>query len=478
MRVPQKPPDWFSVFQKPGNVQLLIDKMTDETVVEFARRMNEKYVHWDKLRFKEMPKGLEKQLAWAVLKFTRRNFLQSLPLSFQNGTKLSYVLTPKHHEMLHDIDKQAGGDVTIGSEEFVDEDKRYLFNSLMEEAIASSQLEGASTTRQVAKEMLRTNRRPTNKAEQMIMNNYRAILEIRNLKKEKLTPELLCQLQEILTDRTLEKEDAAGRFRREDELVQVADERTGEILHVPPPAGELEGRIKEVCDFANVISDPFVHPVIKASVLHFILGYIHPFVDGNGRTARAIFYWYMLKRNYWLFEYFPISRVLIQSPAKYARAYLYTETDDGDVTYFIRFHLTAILTAIAGFRAWYANEMREIKEARELLESFPGLNNRQRHLIHDALKHTKTKYTTREHQGKYHVTYPTAHSDLLWLRDHGLLEESRLGRKTFFSVPHDLRRRLHLSPAKEGKMMKRKLPKSVAITILKEEQERAKTLFD
>jgi DNA-binding transcriptional ArsR family regulator len=134
---------------------------------------------------------------------------------------------------------------------------------------------------------------------------------------------------------------------------------------------------------------------------------------------------------------------------------------------------------MASFREFAANEVREIKEARDLLDSFPGLNNRQRYLIHHALKHPNVKYTTKEHQGKYHVTYPTAHSDLLGLREAGLLEESKRGRTPFFSAPHDLRQRLHLSPAKENKIAKEKCPKSVAVTILNEtKSDGAKTLFD
>ena len=142
----------------------------------------------------------------------------------------------------------------------------------------------------------------------MILNNYRAILEVRDIKKEKLTPALLCHLQKILTDQTLDTPGASGRFRTSEETIEVVDVRTEEVLHEPPPADEIEWRIRKICDFANSVSDPFVHPVIKAAVLHLRLGFVHPFVDGNGRTARAIFYWYMLKRNYWLFEYVPISR--------------------------------------------------------------------------------------------------------------------------------------------------------------------------
>src|SRR5208282_3525756 len=127
-------------------------------------------------------------------------------------------------------------------------------------------------TRKIAKEMLRANRKPRNKAEQMILNNYQAILEVRDMKKEPLTPELLCHLQEILTNKTLDNPDAAGRFRRPDELIVVVDQTTDEVLHQPPSADEVTWRIKEICDFANAVSDPFVHPVVKAAVLHFALG--------------------------------------------------------------------------------------------------------------------------------------------------------------------------------------------------------------
>lgn len=52
--------------------------------------------------------------------------------------------------------------------------------------------------------------------------------------------------------------------------------------------------------------------------LHFMLGYEHPFVDGNGRVARAMFDWAMLRNGYWLFEFISVSRIIRQAPAKYA----------------------------------------------------------------------------------------------------------------------------------------------------------------
>ena len=146
------------------------------------------------------------------------------------------------------------------------------------------------TTRTAAKKMLAANRRPRNHDEQMILNNYRAILEIRDLKREKLTPELLCHLQKTITDKTLKNEEEGGRFRTaEDGEVVVENRLTGEVIHTAPDVSTLDQRIKEVCDFANHGTKDFIHPVIKAIALHFAIGYIHPFTDGNGRAARCAF---------------------------------------------------------------------------------------------------------------------------------------------------------------------------------------------
>src|SRR5260370_38368382 len=100
--------------------------------------------------------------------------------------------------------------------------------------------------------------------------------EGRDLKNEKLTPTMLCDIQRLLTEGTLEHSAAAGRFRSPDEPVVVADSRTNEVVYTPPDAAEISGRIREICDFANADSRPFIHPVVKAAVLHFAMGYVHP----------------------------------------------------------------------------------------------------------------------------------------------------------------------------------------------------------
>lgn len=349
--------------------------------------------------------------------------------------------------MLHVIDQQASG-AFRGRGEVVTERNRdsYLMTSLFEEAITSSQLEGAATTREVAKEMLRRDREPRDKSEWMILNNFRAMEFIRSVDQEPLTPKLVFELHRILSAQTLDDPTAAGRFRREHEDIRVYDDQ-GNVLHTPPPARELERRLEHLCRLANADLEPlFLHPVVRAILLHFGLAYDHPFVDGNGRTARALFYWAMARYGYWLFEFVSISRVLRKAPSKYYRAFLYTESDDNDATYFVLHQLQVLERSIVDLHRYLKQKARELAEARQLLATSARLtttlNLRQLALLNHALKNPGFTYTFDSHRRSHRVAYQTARTDLKALADLGLLLESKAGRTYLFEAPSDLRRRM------------------------------------
>lgn len=426
----------------------MITKTHSPEIRDFVRQSNADYLHWDKLRYHPLPEGVTPETAWVAVCISRVSQFQILPITFFGlDDSVKYWTPPKHLEWLHTIDTMGGG--TIGApspDAFLgggDKD-RYLFSSLMEEAIASSQLEGASTTREAAKQMLRTQKKPRTKSEQMIANNYRAIMEIRELRSEKLTPELIKHLQAVITEDTLDNPSAAGRFRTPDEKITVCDVRTGDTIFTPPSAHSIEFRIDEICELANSKPDQFIHPVVTAIALHFAMGFVHPFVDGNGRTARAIFYWYMLKSNYWLFEYLPISRLFLRAPVRYAMPYLYTETDDGDLTYFLHYNLKMIVRAIKELHHYLEAQHEKMREAAAFLESYPGLNERQISLLYDCVRDSLQSYTVRQYQGIYSVTNNTARADLRELETRGLLRSATEGKQlVFYPVPHLLKR---LSP--------------------------------
>lgn len=315
--------------------------------------------------------------------------------------------------------------------------RRFLVNSLMEEAIRSSQSEGATTSRREAKEMLRTGREPRDRSERMIANNYRALQFMRDQMGETLTLSSILELHRIVTEGTLDDPSAAGRMQGSDEeRVAVFDRDDGKPIHRPPPADQLPERMELLCTFAN-----------EAILLHFWLAYDHTFEDGNGRTARILFFWLMRARGYWLAEYLPISRFLRSAPAKYARAFMETETDGGDTTYFLLHQLNVIEQAIADLHVYLQRKIAEIRDVEKLLHGGDGFNHRQLALLTDAIRNQDASYSFDSHAASHRVTHETARSDLTGLADRELLTLRRTGRRYTFEPAPKLGKRLRESGA-------------------------------
>ncbi len=430
----------------PTFSELLAQLSGESQVRGLAVGIKDDYWHWDELKYRTPPSELTREEWWMAIKCRRLAGRKAIPLQDKNGKSFTFCVPDKITRQLHEIDLGAGGRIGI-PEPVTNPDTRdqYLIRSLMDEAITSSQLEGAVTTREVAKEMLRSGRSPKDKSEMMILNNFRTMRRIREIKDRPLTADLIFEIHRMVTEGTLDKPDAAGRLRTTDELVTIEDEQ-GEIMHVPPDATELPNRLGAMCDFANEVGgDPFVHPVIRSMTLHFWLAYDHPFLDGNGRTARALFYWAMLHADYWLFEYISISHVLKRAPVKYYRAFLHTETDENDLTYFLLHQSEVIRNAIGNLHDYIGRKTRESRDTAKVLRDLRHLNHRQQALMGHALRHPATTYTIEGHQKSHGVAYNTARTDMLGLADHGLLLQGKSGKKMVFHAQDDLPRILQSS---------------------------------
>ena len=427
MRKPETPPNvqrlWKELAQKKGLPHLLELRADDQ-----------QYVHWDKLRHMRPPPGLSHEEWWFAIKMGRRGNYRQIPLTDLSGQTFNFAMPDSVSECLHHIDQEAAGQIIMEEPPIANPETRdrYIIHSLIEEAITSSQLEGAATTRVVAKEMIRTTRLPRDRNEQMILNNYAAMQEIRRFKDRPLDQDLILTLHRLLTRNALDDPSAAGRLRRPNETVDVATPYN-EVLHTPPPAEELPERLERLCSFANAAdTKPFIHPVMRAIILHFWLAYDHPFIDGNGRCARGLFYWSMLRQGYWLFEFLSISQIIRKAPAKYGRAFLYCETDDNDLTYFILYHLEVIQRAIGELHAYVARKTEQVRQTEKLLRASDRFNHRQLALLSHALRHADAQYTINSHRTSHGIVYETARSDLFDLVEKGLLAKRKAGRRMVF----------------------------------------------
>jgi len=442
MKIPKHPPDFMTALTE---LNASVNPLRGLEVVksEVAKANHPHYYHWDKLVHLKPPEGFTHTEWWVALKIGRKRLSKPIPLIDETGRPFQFLIPDPIPEALHRIDLSAGGKIGV-PDQVVNPATRdeYYVSSLIEEAITSSQLEGASTTRAVAQAMIRTARRPRDRSEQMIFNNFRAMQKIAALKNEPLTKELMLELHEILMHEAIDKPDAVGRFRLPDEKVVVGDD-SGQVFHVPPRAEQLEARIALMCDFANGHTPGyFIHPVIRAIILHFWFAYDHPFFDGNGRTARALFYWSMLHSGYWLCEFISISHIIRKAPVQYDRAFLYTETDENDLTYFIVYHIEVLQRALQALDAYIEEKSGKLANVERQLKSTVLLNHRQRALIAHALRHPHFLYSTAGHKLSHGVAYQTARTDLIDLQERSLLDVVMSGRTWYFRPAADLAERL------------------------------------
>lgn len=446
MRIPETPPDWHNILTKmlreKGNVVF-----TPEVGPTDAKG---RYLHWDELKHREPPKGYSIEEWWAITKLFRHKLIK-IP-GFIAKENLAFVFcTPDCvlKELLW-VDQNAAGRINFANQR-PDHQMgiQHIVNSFIEEAISSSQMEGATTTRKIAHEMLRQGRKPLDKSELMIFNNYHAMEYIKKNKENELSSAMIFELHSILTNGTLDNQRAEGKYRTSDDIF-VSDPFDGTPVYFPPKAEQLSERMERLCKFANEReSTYFLHPVIRAIILHFMLAYDHPFEDGNGRTARALFYWSMLKSGYWLAEYISISTQIKKAQSQYSRSFLQTETDGNDLTYFIIHQLSVMREAIEEIGKYLERKEKEGQEALKLLQSNPKLraklNLRQLSSLRHALKNPGFIYTILGHKNTWQISYQTARNDLFALSDNlKLLVKDKMGKHYIFVSPADLNHRMKL----------------------------------
>jgi Fic family protein len=427
-------PDISGVEQKR-----IVELFQEEKVQSWVQKSFVPYSHWEKVKHWPLSGGVKNIELWAVIKFVRNKMVdrrKSVVKDEKNNyfTWISWL--PKLEQFLHEIDMQLGGNLFLSGNQVSDElQHRLLSRGVMEEAIASSQLEGAHTSRKAAKQILLEGRKPKNKDEQMIVNNYEAMRLIETeLKDKKLDEDVLFSLHRILTKDTLD-ESEIGRYRKDEDDIVVGDNSfKNEIYHIPPKEDFVKKEIKRFVDYANndLKDAGFIHPVIKAVILHFWIGYLHPFTDGNGRMARSLFYWYLLREKYWAFGYLPLSKVIKNSPAQYRDAYLCAEQDDNDLTYFIEYNINKINQAMREFETYAARKWKENTHMAKLARDKYQLNDRQIQLLRFYYKNKDVTTSVSTHRKVYETSRITAMKDLKELEARGFVTSKKSGRNVYY----------------------------------------------
>lgn len=158
-----------------------------------------------------------------------------------------------------------------------------------------------------------------------------------------------------------------------------------------------------------------------------MLGWLHPFTDGNGRTARALFYWYMLKKGYSMIEFLSISRIIKDTKNQYEKAYLYAEMDENDLSYFITYHLKTITKAYQSLKEYIAIKQKEVVQSAIFLK-IPLVNERMAQLLKIVHDDAHKILNSKEVEKLFAVSNFTARADLNMLVELGFLEKVQVNK--------------------------------------------------
>ncbi len=410
---------------KQKDLQEAMKLLASQKIEPLLRKINDEYAYWDKVKYLA-PAGTDSRVLWQTVKLQR--MLNARTVTFGRYT-FRFTITERMLVLLHEFDMNMGGN--LGTQNLIPEDDRnfYLVSSIMEEAIASSQMEGASTTRKVAKEMLRKQQKPKDKGQQMIVNNYATIRYLAEHRDDGFSVSKLLEIHRLISAKTLDNHDEEGSIRQDDNVV-VMNDITGDIVHMPPRHEEMDQLLKELCEFANNDDpDEFIHPIVKGIIIHFMLAFIHPFSDGNGRTARSLVYWYLIKKGYWLTEYLSISRIIYKNKNQYEKTFIYTENDNNDLSYFILFNLVTMKKAYEELKTYLQRKISE-RNSITTVTHIDGISLRQSHIVNIIKDNPDGIITVKEISTRFSITEKTARADLRNLVRLGLMEERPLNNRT------------------------------------------------
>lgn len=432
-----------NLFEKFKSGEELQQLMNDSEVQKIIFEVQEKYLPWEEFRLKDWA-TTEKEKIWGLVKLQRGFTNVKTIISDESGS--GFVFNPRSHlHFLHKIDLELGGSF-MGVDNFNEGDKRqFIRRNLIEESIASSQLEGANTSRKAAKKMLEEGKKPKDKGEQMIVNNHETMKLIEEeLKNKELSLDILKELHQKITFNTIEPEHQGVLRETLDQngnplVIKPWDDFT--IAYTTPAKEFVEKELEKLIAFANDKNDSqFIHPLIKAIMLHFWIGLLHPFEDGNGRLARIIFYWYMLRNGYWAFSYLSISERILKSQKQYAMAFIYSEQDDNDLGYFIHYNISKLELARKHFEDYIKRTIAENRQISHRIKKGYNFNHRQLHLLQCMVKNEQ-EYTSFSIHSNVNagISRATAISDLRKLVEKGFLKKTRTGKNIYYYPTNEIK---------------------------------------
>ncbi len=403
----------------------------DDPARKLVSNLNNNYVHWDKFKDMQIPEPDHRMDIWAKALaerdqgFYRRLFFHAFDIKWWISNSLEAQL----HKL--DIGLAGGRDLQVLLEP--KHIHRHKTNALLDESITSAQLAGVTVSKKAAKEMLLKKRAPQDINEQVCVNIYRALQLAYTRKEETLSVELLLQLHQTLTRDTI-KLKGVGQYRTNNKAdLSAVDASSG---YQPVDIAYIPTIVEQLTALYNNDADPyFIHPLVKACLIHYVITTGRPFKDGNGRLARLLAQMYLLKKEYWAAEFISVSNVISKFRQQYHKAFAQAQSDDNNAGYFIQFYIQAVQLAFKSARDFSLRINKEKVEKRG--HKIPGYNERQTAVLQWLKEDGSKVVTIRELRSVYGVSKETARTDLTALVEKGWIKYYHINKKTYAFVKGD-----------------------------------------
>ncbi len=297
-------------------------------------------------------------------------------------------------------------------------------NSKKKSSYASNKIEGNPLSEKQADEVIeRDERKHFLKPEQEVRNYYLALnyLEEKAKRKEKFSRKLILDVQKFVEKGASKEKIGLRAAMPPGVLFAVYDSQTGKPEYIPPEYCDVPELLDELVEYVNTTDD---HPLIIAAVVHYQLVTIHPFEDGNGRTARLLS-GYILDINGYGFngigsleEYYAYDINEYYESLQMGLPVLYYSGRNNPphpeiwINYFLRMVLL------------YSNKVRELSEVsgeEEISGSLSYLKGREKELLLFLVENHRTGFTPIEVSREIGVTNKTVINRLTVLAKNGLV---------------------------------------------------------
>lgn len=192
--------------------------------------------------------------------------------------------------------------------------------------------------------------------------NYRKVVEYidewAGEDDKKVTEALLTRLHKLTVAKIL-PEETAGVYRKTQ--VVIKSSQTGEVVFRPPAAIVVPGQIDDLLAFINGSESQDIHPVLQSGIVHYEFVRIHPFVDGNGRVARALSTLMLFKEGYDIRKFFSLEEYFDSDAGRYYESLQSVENNGGDLTNWLEYFTEGLSIELNKVKERVENVSADIK---------------------------------------------------------------------------------------------------------------------